>query len=253
MNSEALLDLFQARTGLVCAVGAGGKKSVLYQLLRWHRGRVALAATVFTTRFPESLKLHSVIADPGEMVDLLAQLPSERRFGLAAPSDKPGRHAGLPPELIVRLHRLLALEATFVKADGARMRLLKAPKPDEPVVPRSCDTVIAVLSAQAIGRPLDDQVAHRVERISEVTGLVSGEIIQPQHLAQLFCSSRGVLQGCSGSRLVPVINMVDDAEREALARDAAERVLAQDSRFERVLLTRLRPGLEPRVVVVERG
>ena len=44
-------------------------------------------------------------------------------------------------------------------ADGARMRLLKAPKPDEPVVPRSCDTVIAVLSAQAIGRPLDDQVA----------------------------------------------------------------------------------------------
>jgi len=49
----SLLDLLEARAGIVCAVGAGGKKSVLQQLAAQHPGRVALTATVTTTQFPE--------------------------------------------------------------------------------------------------------------------------------------------------------------------------------------------------------
>ena len=45
-SAARLLDLLAARTGLVCAVGAGGKKSTLYRLAEAHRlagtGRVGL-------------------------------------------------------------------------------------------------------------------------------------------------------------------------------------------------------------------
>ena len=37
-----LLDVLEARAGIVCAVGAGGKKTTLYRLADLHPGRVGL-------------------------------------------------------------------------------------------------------------------------------------------------------------------------------------------------------------------
>ena len=48
---SALLDLLDASTGVVCAVGAGGKKTLLNHLATTHPGRVALTTTVFMTCF----------------------------------------------------------------------------------------------------------------------------------------------------------------------------------------------------------
>jgi hypothetical protein len=57
----------------------------------------------------------------------------------------------------------------------------------------------------------------------------------------------------SGSRPVaPVINMVDDAVREAQAREAAEVALGLTDRFDRVVLVRLSQA-NPLVGVVQRS
>ena len=58
-----LIDALGAHSGIVCAVGAGGKKSVLYQLAREHPGRYALTATVHTTVFPDDLSVDPAIDD----------------------------------------------------------------------------------------------------------------------------------------------------------------------------------------------
>jgi probable selenium-dependent hydroxylase accessory protein YqeC len=184
MSDDELLDLFQARRGLICAVGAGGKKSTLYSLVMRHPGPVALTATVFTAHFPADLALTSVIAEEAELPARLAPLTGIGRLGFAAPSDKPGRYGGIAPELVSRLHADTAREATFVKADGARMRWVKAPREGEPVLPSDCSTLICVLSAKALGRRLSSEIAHRVEHVRAVTGLQDGEIIEPKHLAR---------------------------------------------------------------------
>ena len=253
MNAESTLDLFHARAGIVCAIGAGGKKSVLNHLVRLHPGRVALAATVFTTTFPDSLGLTPVIAPEQLILEQLAKIPAQARLGLAAPSEKPGRYAGLPPDLVSRIHRQRRLDATFIKADGARMRLIKAPRAGEPVLPEDCATVICVLSAHAIGQALSERIGHRLEHISRATELAEGGTLEPIHLARLFCSEQGLLQGIAQRKPVPVINMVDDPTREASAREAAELALSMSRRFDRVLLTRMRPGSEAVVAVVERN
>jgi probable selenium-dependent hydroxylase accessory protein YqeC len=252
MTDDEMLDLFHARRGVICAVGAGGKKSTLYNLVARHPGRVALTTTVFVTHFPDHLGLTSVIAEESELPGRLASLAETDRIGFAAPSGKPGRYSGIAPELVSRLHAETGREATFVKADGARMRFIKAPKEGEPVLPPDCSTLICVVSAQALGRPLSDEIAHRLEHIGTVTGLQPGAVVEPQHVARLLVSDVGLLKGSAGRTVVPVINMVDDAEKERLAAEAARMALAETDRFDRVILASMRTTDQPVVAVVER-
>lgn len=249
---ESLLDLLEARAGIVCAVGAGGKKSVLQHLAARHPGRVALTATVVTTHFPESLGFAVVIAESERLPARVAALDAASSVAYACPSDKPGRHAGVAAEVVARIHRESGFAVTYVKADGARMRWIKAPAEDEPVLPPGCTDIVAVVSARAIGEPLDARVAHRLERVQRVTGLREGERIAPEHVGRLIAGPEGLARCAFGRRFVPLINMVDDAEREGLAWEAAEAALALNPAIERVVLCCLRRADEPVVAVVRR-
>jgi len=252
MTDDELLDLFQARRGVICAVGAGGKKSTLYNLVARHPGRVALTATVFTAHFPDHLGLTTVIAEESLLPARLASLTEADRIGFATPSGKPGRYGGIAADLVSRLHADTEREATFVKADGARMRFIKAPKEGEPVLPPDCSTLVCVCSARALGKPLSDKIAHRLEHISAVTGLQPGAVVEPRHLARLLVSDAGLLRGSADSTVVPVINMVDDSNREGLAREAARIAVGETGRFDKVILASMRITDQPVVAVVER-
>jgi probable selenium-dependent hydroxylase accessory protein YqeC len=251
-GSEHLLDLLDARTGIVCAVGAGGKKSLLGRLALAHPGRVAITATVFTTYFQENIGFAVAIEEEARLPVAVAQLDPARSVAYACPGDKPGRRAGASAATIERIHRECGFAATYVKADGARMRLVKAPADEEPALPPGCTTVLPIVSALAIGEPLTARIAHRVDRIEQVAGLRENEPIAPVHIARLLASPSGLLKATEGRRVVPVINMVDDAAREAQARDAALMALELSDRFDRVVLVRLsRPG-DPLVCIVRR-
>ncbi|NCF25391.1 MAG: putative selenium-dependent hydroxylase accessory protein YqeC [Gammaproteobacteria bacterium] len=247
---NALIDVLEAREGLVCAVGAGGKKSVLYQLVREHPGPVALTSTAHTTEFPAEFALQQIITDDAKLQEQLRAAGRSRQTAYACPSDKPGRHAGVSPATIRAIHDSGAFAATYVKADGARMRWIKAPSPDEPILVPGADLVIPVVSARAIGEPLSERVAHRIERVAAVTGVAPGEPLTPEAVGKLLASEQGSLQFTAGARVAPVINMVDNEEREEKARAAATAAIAMTSRFDRVVLCCLRRPERPVVAVV---
>jgi probable selenium-dependent hydroxylase accessory protein YqeC len=246
----ALIDALEAHEGVVCAVGAGGKKSVLYQLAREHPGRMALTATVHTTEFPTDLDVDQVIDEDVNLQERVLSADPARSIAYACPSTKPGRHAGPLPETIRAIHDAGGFAATYVKADGARMRWIKAPSPDEPVVVPGADIVIPVVSARAIGEPLGERVAHRVDRVATVTGTAPGEILTPEAVGRLLASERGSLQRTAGARVAPVINMVDNDDKEEMARAAASAALGMSPRFDRVVLCCLRRPEGPVVAVV---
>lgn len=248
----ALIDVLEARRGIVCAVGAGGKKSLLYQLAREHTGRFALTATVHTTEFPDDLAVASVIDDEAALPGRVSSVGSSRSVAYACPSNKPGRHAGVSGETIRSIHQAGGFEATYVKADGARMRWIKAPAAGEPVLPPATDLVIPVVSARAIGEPLGGRVAHRPERVASVTGVEPGSALTPEAVGALLASVDGALAGTAGARVAPVINMVDNDQQEEMARAAAAAALAITSRFDFVVLCCLRRPSMPVVAVVAR-
>lgn len=251
--SADLADLLCARSGIVCAIGAGGKKSTLYRIAAKLDNRLALTATVFTTRFPDTLDLHAVVEEESALPDaVLAAARRHRRIGYATPSAKPGRYAGVDPALVGAIHEQAGLDLTLVKADGARMRWLKAPQPGEPVLAAGCTTVIPVLSARALGEPLSDRIAHRPDRVAAVTGLAAGDTVGPLHLARLLSAEDGLLHGLGHQQVVPVINMVDDDARAQRAREAAIAALDLSDRFDRVVLACMRRNADPVVAVIER-
>ena len=246
----ALIDALRAHEGVVCAVGAGGKKSVLYQLVCEHPARVALTTTVHTTEFPPDLDVDPIIdEDAGLQARVLAADPA-RSVAYACPSSKPGRHAGASPATIRAIHDAGEFAATYVKADGARMRWIKAPSPDEPILVPGADLVIPVVSARAIGEPLSERVAHRIDRVAAVTGTAPGAILTPEAVGRLLASEQGSLQCTGGARVAPVINMVDNEDKEEMARAAASAAIKMSSRFDRVVLCCLRRPEGPVVAVV---
>jgi probable selenium-dependent hydroxylase accessory protein YqeC len=246
-----LLELLGAHRGVVCATGAGGKKSVLFALAARHAGRVAFTTTVHTLPPPESLGARIVIAPEERLADELYALGDARFIAYACPGDKAGRLTGVPAALIGELHAKLEFDLTLVKADGARMRWIKAPAQDEPVVPPGTTALVPVMSARALGEPLTERIAHRVELIATLAGLAPGEAFTPLHAARLLASEDGLLKGAGGARVSPVINMVDDPARRRLATETAELALGLSARFERVVLTRLK-DTDPVVAVIER-
>lgn len=235
-TDTALLNALNARSGILCAVGAGGKKTTLYRLLTTHPGHVGMSATSFTYTFPADLDAETHVAP---IAELLERVPASRaqRIAYAAPSDKKGRLSGLDEADVLTIHRAGNFDLTVLKADGARMRRIKCPDSHEPRIPDCADTVLMLLSIAAVGRPLDDRVAHRPEKVAEVTGLKPGEVLEPLHLGRIFTHPAGLLKGTGGRTVIPVIHMVDDPAREAAARAVAAHALAGSHRFDRVVLT----------------
>jgi probable selenium-dependent hydroxylase accessory protein YqeC len=247
-----LLDVVEARTGIVCAVGAGGKKTTLYHLATQHPGRVGITCTVPMAAFPSTLGAHEVIADDGEIVQAVVHSASQYRLtAFAHPEVKRARYGGLAAEFIAKIHKTAGFEVLFVKGDGARMRWIKAPEEDEPLIPDGTTTVLPIVSARAIGEPLTDEVAHRLSRVEVVTGASRGEPLLPAHVARLLASDDGALKSTGSAVVVPIINMVDDAGLAAAAERAARLALELTDRFDRVVLTSAqRP--DPLVQVIHR-
>ena len=99
-----LLDVLEARRGIVCAIGAGGKKTTLYALARHHPGKVAITATVYNTFFPADLDAVEVIAAEDLLEARLNAVSDARRIAFACPGGKAGRHAGVGAERVRELH-----------------------------------------------------------------------------------------------------------------------------------------------------
>ena len=250
--TESILDLLQAHRGIVCAVGAGGKKTTLYRLAAAHPGRVGITTTVFMAPFPAELQAARVIAPQAELAAaVVTSARANRQVLFACPSEKPARLGGLSVNAIAPLHDEAGFELTLVKADGARMRQIKAPAAQEPNIPAGADVVLFVVSAGAIGQPLDETVAHRVDRLERVTGARRGQTLEPRHVAQLLTSEEGARQNLGGAQLIPIINQVDTPERRRQARAVAEQALADSESLSRVVLTSMHEA-DPIVDVIRR-
>ena len=239
MTTEALLEALGAERGIVCAVGAGGKKTLLYHMLQHYPGRTAMTATVFTYEPPRKLEADVVVDQEDSLRETIPRHPGGRIL-YAQPADKPGRLAGVSGDTIAHIHAAGRFDLTAVKADGARMRLVKAPRDDEPLIPSCADIVLLVGSVHALARPLNDRTAHRLERALAVTGMTENQLLTPATMARLYTHPEGLLRGCDAVQAVPVLNMVDTGMAREAANETARHILAGNNRFDRVVLTSLK-------------
>lgn len=234
-----LVETLGVGRGIVCLVGAGGKKSAMYRIAAAFPDRVALTSTVHTPPFRKRLAAETLIGSDDELETLVGGT-GHRVVAYASPSNKKNRLAGVDPRRLAHIHETCGFDLTLVKADGARLRWIKAPAEHEPLLPARFDMLISLVSVRAVGAPLDHVVAHRPEIIAGLTGAAIGETITAGHVARLLAHPEGGIKHADrAGRVVPVINMVDGDEQKHAARLIAEQVLELSTVPDRVVLTRL--------------
>lgn len=240
--SQSLLELLGAADGgLVCMVGAGGKKSTLYQLARAFDGRVGITASAHIEPFPRAYAADAVVTDAPDIVEQVCRAAARTaKLAFAKPCPNPGRLLGVSAEELAGIRARAGFDLLLVKADGARGRIVKAPAAHEPAIPPAPTSVVALASAHALGQPLTERIAHRPAELAAVCGMAVGETFQAHHLARLLASPAGSLQGTAGLRVVPVINMVDDDALAAQARAAAREALSLTTRYDYVVLAAMK-------------
>jgi probable selenium-dependent hydroxylase accessory protein YqeC len=223
-----------ATDGVVAVVGAGGKKSTLYALAA-DLDHAVLTATVRIPPFEGHVARHVVTETP------TAVLRSNDAWPLGLVPGRDGdrdRYLGYDVATVDGMAGA-ADGPILVKADGARSRWLKAPAPDEPQLPASTSLAVPVASVRAVGEPLDDDRVHRPERVADVTDREPGEQIRPRDVATVLTHPTGGLKDVpDGATVRPLLNMVDDADLEATAREIAAAVV-EHPRVDAVVLGRM--------------
>lgn len=237
-NVPDLLDALGARRGIVCMAGAGGKKTTMVRLATRHPGHVGLTATA---KVPYRLKRDTPdlisLPEDADVADAIARLAGRRVVGYAGARRRNFRLAGLDPATIVAIHDAAGFDATYVKADGARMRLAKAHKPGEPNLVPGSTTILLFASVHALGRVIDEKTVHRPELFAALAGAEVGDTIGPYHLAAVLAHQALTLIGADGGDVIPVINMADDAALLDLAREIASLLWDKVPALERLAIT----------------
>ncbi len=239
-----LVRALSAESGLLCVVGAGGKKSTLYTLAA-HLDRAVVTATVRIPIFDDQVNEVLVTETPSEALERVEAWP----LGLVPEQERPDRYRGYEPETVASLRKRTDA-SILVKADGARTRLLKAPNDREPQLPSNADVVVPIASARVVGKPLTEEFVHRPERVASITDRAVGEEVRASDVATVLASEHGGLKDVpDDATAIPVVNMVDDDDLATIGRNIAERVLAEAD-VPRVVLTRMTAD-DPVVAVVE--
>lgn len=258
-----LVEAFRATDAAVAVVGAGGKKTTMYALAD-RLDRAVVTATVRIPIFDDAVGAVHVTDDP-------AAAAREHGFGdgpigLVPEREREDRYRGYEPAVVDDL--IAAHDGpVLVKADGARLREFKAPNGTEPRIPSLADVVVPVVAAGVVGEPLDDGLVHRPERVVAVArdadlDVAVGDPITAELVGAVLASSRGGLKGVPADPVaIPLINKVDDDERERVARriaKAVERRLRDDRGDDgtgvtvpRIVLGRLLDGTVVDVVSVD--
>ncbi len=130
----------------ICAVGAGGKTSLLYRLAEEYRQRGRRVLVVTTTKMYAPEKDGMLDKGTKEILEKLAK----DGFVIAGTCLPEGKMGPLPREVWKKV--CFAADVALVEADGSRRMPLKLPGEKEPVLPEECDFLVTVAGLSALGR-----------------------------------------------------------------------------------------------------
>jgi probable selenium-dependent hydroxylase accessory protein YqeC len=243
MPRPYLADALGIRPGDVVALaGAGGKTTAMYRLAAELAQRDWRVLVTTTTKVwpPQPDQVDGQFFAPNAAVAqkcLADMMVSGRRLLMAAELDAAeGKLIGVSSDVLCSIAAAGLVDVILVEADGAKGRSLKAPARYEPVVPPCTTLLVPVAGLDAVGQPLSEAIAHRVERVSALTGLRPGEPITPAAVARVLTHPDGGLKNAPPTaRIVILLNKADVRDRLRLGRETAQLILG-GSRVEQVIL-----------------
>jgi probable selenium-dependent hydroxylase accessory protein YqeC len=210
---------------VVTVIGSGGKTSLIWHLaanLTQGRGILVTPTTKMLVPSPEE-KLYDHYFN-----GLPASVPGVTLAGIF--NEAAGKLESLPLPVLSRLitnQRGGAYDLVLIEGDGSRGLPLKAWAGDEPVVPDFTTLTIGVLPLWPLGKPVSENLIHRLPLFLSLTGAAAGETLRPEHITAIITggagrdggSSQGGLFAKARGKKVLFFNQVEDDEALTRARE----------------------------------
>ena len=214
---------------LISIVGAGGKTTTMYTLASElaQRGRRVITTTTTNIYFPKQDETDTLIVaaeTPTLLKMVSAAWKQHHRVTVAGRAIGSGKVAGLQPDQPYELLMKSGAEVVIVEADGARHKMIKAPAEHEPVVPPQTNVALLMMNAEAINQPLNEEIAHRPERVAAVLSINQGDILTPALVARLMMSEQGGMKNIPQQAKVYVLVTHVTEERRDEVREVVELV-----------------------------
>lgn len=209
-----LLEILKIQEGsLIACVGAGGKSSLLMTLgaeLKLCQKNFIISST--TKMFFNQVVAFAPVYTSDHARGLFYVKKNLLKRGYAAWFShwRGIKIDGISLAWINELHQEYEGITIIVEADGARMKLIKAPGPHEPSVPELTDQVLGVLSLQALGRSLSSDIVHRLDKALELLDKKEGDIVEIEDIARLAGNKDGIFRNCPGCRVLVLTGMTEE-------------------------------------------
>lgn len=246
---KTLKNAFKIKQGdIIAFIGAGGKTSSLVQLQReMKQEQVIIVTTTHFFGFKQFKNTEVLTEEGSDLVQRIKEIwnnnPRERvvvgkkrKLNIKREKEFETEYkiAGIKAGEVKILNKTFPRAIILVEADGARRKQIKVPAAHEPVVPREADIVAPVAGMSALGKKIDDRYCYRVQEILKL--VADREIITEEVIIKIFTvkESYGRFHGREGQEYIPVLNQVNDDNREAAERIAFK---LKELGIERVLLT----------------
>ena len=169
-------------------VGAGGKSSAILAIADElsEAGMTVVAVPTTKLLVSEAERIGPLVTseDADELRAKAEEALSGGASGVVVGSGllSKNRIGGVDPGAVSSLTSLA--DVVLVEADGSRRRPIKGTADHEPALPNAATLVVAVGNISAFGAPVAEEIVHRPELFSNLTGIGAGQSITARAFAR---------------------------------------------------------------------
>ena len=130
-------------------------------------------------------------------------------------------------EKIDEINNRRLFDYILIEADGAKRKPIKAPEAHEPVIASSTTITIGVMGIDAIGYEINEDIAHRPERLKEILNVEENHIIDSNDMVNLALHPQGIFKSSKGKKIL-FINKIKGEGNISIGKEVRDRLNGSD-------------------------
>lgn len=222
-----LKDLVGLKKGdVVSIVGAGGKSTLMYSLAEELRWESKVLVTTTTKIFMPERGQYDFIIIGQDSCNQFNKGNGIYVHGKAVSNES--KIIGLNENIIEG--EIPYFDYIFIEADGSKRKPIKGWNDMEPVVISKTRKTIGVISIEVIGKEINENNVHRVEKFIDITNSKKNELITIEHLTSLIFHNKGLFKDSKGEKIL-FINKVEGHKEAALTYKILDCIMKKNKNY----------------------
>lgn len=223
-----LKDALNLESGAVISiVGAGGKTTLMFNLAEELRAENKILVTTTTKiYYPEKHQFDFITVDKKDY-DHYNNKKQKGIYVYGSGINNEDKVIGLRSEVLE--DQIPHFDYVLIEADGSKGKILKGWRNKEPIIVSKTNKTIGVLNIKSIGKKINEENIHRVNKFINITDSKEEELINIEHIISLIFHKSGLFKDAVGERIL-FINMVEKEDYN-LAKKLVQRILENNNGY----------------------